>query len=175
MKKSKFFGKLKNKVSLPRWLIIIWVLISILLVLYFVLHLTSQEFVFYTFTGNSGNFSVAGSATFTSEYHSFQISNVDYSFKDIQVKEVTISVIAQFDDQEELLQAKTTSSDELFSLQEYLKNFRTTIEEHTFGKTTFTSKMIKDFSQVIVVRIEFIDQNDQDIQVTIPLESQSFR
>ena len=34
--------------------------------------------------------------------------------------------------------------------------------------------MIKDFSQVIVVRIEFIDQNDQDIQVTIPLESQSF-
>ena len=63
----------------------------------------------------------------------------------------------------------------MFSLQEHLKNFRTTIEEHTFGKTTFTSKMIKDFSQVIVVRIEFIDQNDQDIQVNIPLESQSFR
>ncbi len=175
MKKSKCFAKLKNKVSLPRWLIVIWMLIFILLVFYFLCHLTSQQFVFYTFTGNYGNFNVAGSATFTSEYHSFQISNIDYSFKDIQVKEVTISVIAQFDDQEELLQAKTSSSDELFSLQEHLRNFRTTIEEYASKKSTFTAKMIKDFSKVIVVRIEFIDQDSQNVQVTIPLESQSFQ
>lgn len=159
--------------TIVRIIIPIVTLLCILFATYFFNNYNT--FIIYDFQGSDEHFSINGNATFSKKYQIININNINYrNISDVMIQKIRISLFAKIDGKERLIYASEDKSDESFSLVEYLKTFSYVLKEPYGYNDCCNNQIIKNFSDIIYVRIEVVDSNGISMETVIKLNSQKY-
>lgn len=154
--------------------IIISLIIILLLILSIYFINNYNQFKMHIFKGYDESFFVSGNATFSKKIHLLNINKIKYLKKDIQLKEIKISLVAKVNDKERIIYATKNKPDSLFSLHEYLDKYSYTLSEQYGYNDSFNSEIIRKFKNIIYLKIEMIDEFDNKNVNNIKIESEEY-
>lgn len=161
------------KKNIIKALIVTITLLCILFATYFFSNY--NKFIIYDFQGSDGYFFINGNATFSKKYQMININNIYYqNISDIMAQRVKISLFAKIDGQERLIYASQAESDNPFSLVEYLKTYSYVMKEPYGYNECFNDFIIKNFNNIVYIKIEIVDSNQNPMETVIKLDSQKY-
>lgn len=148
----------------------IFILTSLIFGIYFINN--HNKFIIYEFVANDGSFGLEGNATFSRKRNILNINKIRYMVDDKPVYGVKISLLfIDSKNNEQLLYSTKKDSDELFSLKESISSYSITLSEFYGYEEYFRSKIIHDFSKSMYLKITYKDQNMQEINHLLKLDS----
>lgn len=162
---------MKNKQILKISLMLLAV-IAIVFGIYFINNY--NQFHAYVFQGNDASFHISGSAVFTKQVQRLHIDRIKYKEKDILIKKIKISLVANIEDKERLIYASEKKSDTLFSLADCLDRYSYGISEQYGYDDYFNSTIIRKFQDVMYLKIEWVNETDQKVTKMIQLDSEKY-
>ncbi|HIT23295.1 MAG TPA: hypothetical protein IAD45_02640, partial [Candidatus Faecimonas intestinavium] len=122
----------------------------------------------------SDKFAVTGNATFSKEKNILNINGIKYYGKDISIKKIEISLVANIDGKEQLVYRTEAEEDTPFSLIDYLNKYSYVISEQYGYNDYFNDYIIKEFKQIMCLKIEIIDENNKIIKKNVKLNSERY-
>lgn len=167
--------RIKTKEKYNKTVLIILLSMIIILLPLFIYFLNNyNKFIIYEFQGTSDKFAVTGNATFSKEKNILNINGIKYYGKDISIKKIEISLVANIDGREQLVYRTEAEEDTPFSLIDYLNKYSYVISEQYGYNDYFNDYIIKEFKQIMCLKIEIIDENNKIIKKNVKLNSERY-
>lgn len=154
--------------------IIIFFISSLFIILSIYFISNYNKFQVYIFSGKEDSFSVSGNATFTKDIQVLNIYGIKYNETDIMINKIKISLIAKINTKDRMIYSSEKDSEEAFSLTNYLNEYSYSISEQYGYNEYFNKSIIKNFKDIIYLKIEITEATGNNITKIVKLHSNKY-